>query len=71
MEPTVAQMRALERALSRRRGLRQELDAIRDARDADEPPLDPDSDEWLKAESPVIIDIMRDGVRAVLEAADA
>ena len=67
-EPTAKQMEALERALSRRRGLRQELDVIRDANHEHEPPQNEDSVSWMENEYPIIIDIMRDGVAAVLNA---
>ena len=67
-EPTVAQMEALERTLSRRRGLRQELDEIRNVHHDIDPPASEDSDDWLESEYPIIIDIMRDAVRAVLDA---
>ena len=67
-EPTAGQMEALERALSQRRGLRQELDEIRNAHHDSDPPKDEDSGSWLESEYPIIIDIMRDGVAAVLNA---
>lgn len=67
-EPTPEQMEALERALSRRRGLRQELDEIRNVHHDEAPPKDPESDDWMEHEYPIIIDIMRDAVQAVLDA---
>jgi hypothetical protein len=67
-DPTAGQMEALERALSQRRGLRQELDEIRNAHSDFDPPKDEDSDDWMESEYPIIIDIMRDAVAAVLNA---
>jgi hypothetical protein len=65
-EPTPKQMEALCRALESRRGLRQELDVIRDA--AEEQPVNEGSDNWMMHEHPIIIEIMRVGVQAVLDA---
>ena len=66
-EPTPKQMEALERVLSGRKGLRQELDEIRNV---DDPPEDADSAEWIKHESPLVIDIMREAASAVMSQAD-
>ena len=68
--PTAGQMEALERALSQRSGLRQVLDEIRDANCLHDPPKDADSDSWLESEHPIIIDIMRNAVAAVLVSHD-
>lgn len=69
IEPTDAQMEALEKVLSGRRGLRQELDEIRNVAD-ERPEIDGDdaetSDPWIKTEYPIVIDIMRAGAKAVL-----
>lgn len=64
--PSSAQMEALERVLSSRRGLKQILDDIRN--DDLDPPVNVDSNEWLQYESPLVIDIMEEAVRAVLNA---
>lgn len=66
--PTIKQMQALERSLSKRRGLRQVLDEIRNAHETDDPPENPDSDRWIESEYPIIIEIMHEAVTAVLEA---
>lgn len=60
-------MEALERVLSRRRGLSQELDEIRNVAEEDpRVPEAPVGTSWIDAEYPIIIDIMRAGAKAVL-----
>lgn len=60
-------MEALERVLSRRRGLSQELDEIRNVAEEDpRVPEAPVGTAWIDAEYPIIIDIMRAGAKAVL-----
>lgn len=62
-EPTVEQLRAVERAINARRGLRQEFDAVTFADDRPEEDI-PEDEEW----TPLQREILHEIAKAVLDA---